>query len=117
MNSTIALNNVAWLMAKANKPGAVAYAQKANELQPNQPTLMDTYALALAADKQLDKALELQKKALALAPDNPALKLGLARLYVQAGQKAQARELLEPLSQLGDKFREQAEVKSLLAAH
>jgi Tfp pilus assembly protein FimV len=44
------------------------------------------------------------------------LKLGLARLYVQAGQKAQARELLEPLDKLGDKFRDHAEVKSLMAA-
>jgi FimV-like protein len=76
---------------------------------------MDTLAMALAADKKLDQAVELQKKALAIAPDSPVLKLGLARMYVQAGQKAQARELLEPLSQLGDKFQDYAEVKSLLS--
>ena len=39
----------------------------------------------------------------------------LARLHVQAGQKPQARELLEALAKFGDKFPEQAEVKSLLA--
>jgi putative PEP-CTERM system TPR-repeat lipoprotein len=115
-DNVVALNNVAWIMAKQGKPGALALAEKANGLRPNQPTLMDTWAFALAADKQIDKALELQKKALELAPENPTMKLGLARLYVQAGQKVQARELLEPLDKLGDKFRDHAEVKSLMAA-
>jgi tetratricopeptide (TPR) repeat protein len=115
-DNVVALNNVAWIMAKQGKPGALALAERANDLRPNQPTLMDTWAFALAADKQIDKALELQKKALELAPENPTMKLGLARLYVQAGQKAQARELLESLDKLGDKFRDQAEVKSLMSA-
>ncbi|HET9978254.1 MAG TPA: XrtA/PEP-CTERM system TPR-repeat protein PrsT [Burkholderiaceae bacterium] len=115
-NHVVALNNLAWILAKTNKPGAVAMAEKANDLQPNQPPLMDTLAFALAADKQLDKALALQKKALALAPESPTLRLGMARLHVQAGQKAQARQLLEPLELMGDKFRDQAEVKRLLAA-
>ncbi len=110
-----ALNNIAWLMLKANKPGALPFAEKANELLPSQPALMDTLALALAAEKRVDQALELQKKALALAPDSDTLRLTLARLYLQAGQKPQARELLEALAKLGDKFSEQAAVKSLLA--
>jgi cellulose synthase operon protein C len=110
-----ALNNIAWLMLKGNKPGALPFAEKANELQPNQPALMDTLALALAAEKRIDPALELQKKALALAPESPVLRLTLARLHLQAGQKTQARELLDALAKLGDKFPEQAEVKALLA--
>ena len=110
-----ALNNIAWLMVKANKPGALPFAEKANELQPNQPALMDTLALALAAEKRIDQALELQKKALALAPDSNVLRLTMARLHVQAGQKPQARELLESLAKLGDKFPDQADVKALLA--
>jgi predicted Zn-dependent protease len=76
---------------------------------------MDTLALALAAEKRIDQAMELQKKALALAPDNDILRLTLARLYLQAGQKPQARELLESLAKIGDKFSEQAAVKTLLA--
>jgi Tfp pilus assembly protein PilF len=111
-----ALNNIAWLMLKANKPGALPFAEKANELQPNQAALMDTLALALASEKRIDQALDLQKKALALAPESPALRLTMARLHVQAGQKPQARELLEALAKLGDKFPDQAEVKGLLAA-
>lgn len=114
-NHAAALNNLAWLMVKSNQPGAVAMAERANSLQPDQPAFMDTLAMALAAEKKLDQAVELQKKALAIAPDSPVLKLGLARIYVQAGQKPQARELLESLSQLGDKFQDHAEVRSLLS--
>ena len=114
-NHVTSLNNIAWLMVKANKPGALPFAVKANELQPNQPALMDTLAVALAADKRVDQAIELQKKALALAPESNTLRLTLARLHVQAGQKPQARELLDALGKLGDKFPDQAEVKNLLA--
>ena len=114
-NHVAALNNVAWLMVKTNKPGALAFAEKANELQPNQPALMDTMAIALAAEKRVDQAIDLQKKAVALAPASNTLRLTLARLHVQAGQKPQARELLESLSALGEKLPEHAEVKSLMA--
>ena len=111
----IALNNAAWLLARAQQPGAVQLAEKATTLQPNQPVLMDTLAFALAADKQFDKAIATQKKAVELAPEVPTFRLGLARIYLQAGQKGPARELLLPLDKLGDKFGEHAEVKRLLA--
>ncbi len=113
-NHFVALNNIAWLLVKAGKPGALPFAEKANEIQPNQPLLMDTLALALAADKRVDQAMELQKKALALAPASNTLRLTMARLHIQAGQKPQARELLEALAKFGDKLPEQGEVKSLL---
>jgi cellulose synthase operon protein C len=111
----IALNNAAWLIARAQQPGAVPLAEKATTLQPNQPVLMDTLAFALAADKQFDKAIETQKKVVELAPAVPTFRLGLARIYLQAGQKSPARELLVPLDKLGDTFGEHAEVKRLLA--
>lgn len=112
----VALNNLAWILVKTGKPGALELAARAGALQPNNPAIMDTWAFALAADKQVEKALEMQKRALDLAPDNPSLRLGMARLHAQAGQKAQARALLEPLERLGNEFRDQAEVKRLLAA-
>ena len=102
-------------MVKAGKPGALPIAQKANALAPNQPAVMNTLAVALAADKQVDQAIELQKKVLGLMPESQAMQLELARLHLQAGQKPQARALLEPLDKLGDKFAGHAEVKALLA--
>jgi putative PEP-CTERM system TPR-repeat lipoprotein len=109
-----ALNNVAWIMTKLEKPGALAFAQRANSSYRNSPPLMDTLATALAADKQIGKALEVQKQAVALAPANPVLRLNLAKLQIQAGEKASARAELDALAKLGARFGGQEEVSRLL---
>ena len=111
----LALNNVAWLMAQQRQPGALALAEKANQLAPNQPALMDTLAYVLALEKQPQRAVELQKKAMAQAPQNDSLRLTLAKIYLENGDKANARAELDTLAKLGDKFGAQPEVKRLLA--
>lgn len=112
--NALAMNNIAWLMAKQGKKGAVAMATKANELLPGRPQLMDTLALSLAAEGQLPKAIETQKLALSRAPGDPALKLGLAKLLIKSGDKAYAKAELEDIAKLGSRFSGQAEVAELL---
>lgn len=113
-NNALALNNIAWLMVTQNKPGSLEYAQKANELLPNQPALMDTLALALAGEKKVKEALDLQKKAVALAPQDNGLRLNLAKLLVSNGDKGQARIELQTLEKLGTRFPEHQKVQELL---
>jgi putative PEP-CTERM system TPR-repeat lipoprotein len=110
----IALNNVAWLMQQQGKPGSLTYAEKANQLLPDRPSIMDTLASALAAENQLPKAVEWQRKAVGKAPDAPGYRLNLAKLLVKSGDKAGARAELDTLAKLGDKFAGQAEVSALL---
>ncbi len=112
--NALAMNNIAWLLAKQGKPGAVAMAEKANELMPGKVALMDTLATALASEGKLPKAIDVQKSAIARSPNDPGLKLGLAKLLIKSGDKAYARSELEDLAKLGDKFKGQAEVASLL---
>ncbi|MDO9072975.1 MAG: PEP-CTERM system TPR-repeat protein PrsT [Rubrivivax sp.] len=112
--NALAMNNVAWLLAKQGKPGAVALAEKANELLPNRAPIVDTLASALEAENQLPKAIEAQKRAAALEPKDPGMNLRLAKLYIKAGEKALARNELDALARLGDKFSAQAEVAALL---
>ena len=112
-NNAAAMNNLAWLLMKQHKPGALGYAEKANALRADQPAYLDTMAMALAEDQQLAKALTVQKQALALQPDNPSLRLNLARLYLQSGDKPQAKAELDRLGALGDHFAGQAEVAAL----
>ena len=110
----LALNNVAWLMAKQGKPGALALAEKANQLMPNRAPLLDTLASVLEAENQLPKAIDAQKRAIAAAPKDPVLNLRLAKLYIKSGDKSGARAELDALAKLGDRFNGQAEVASLL---
>lgn len=107
------LNNLAWVLLKQNKPGALPYAEKANALRPDQAPLMDTLAMALAADNQLPKALAVQQKAIELHPDQPTLRVTLARLQLMAGNKAMARAELDRLTALGDNFAGQSQVAEL----
>lgn len=114
-DNALVLNNLAWVMAQLNKPGAVGYAQKANSLLPDKPTLLDTLAFALASEKQFAKAIEVEKKALALAPEAHGLRLSLAKIYIQAGDKVAARAELDRLSKLDENFSGKLEVSRLLA--
>jgi tetratricopeptide (TPR) repeat protein len=87
-NNALALNNVAWLLVQQAKPGAVEFAEKANKLLPGRPPLMDTLATALAAEKQLPRALELQKQAVEKRARRRVLRMNLAKLYMQATRRA-----------------------------
>ncbi len=113
-NNALAYNNLAWVTGKLNKDGAIAYAEKANTLAPNQPALMDTLAVLLSEKGNYDRAAELQTKAVALQPQNPLFKLNLAKVYIKGGKKDLAKKSLEELIKLGDKFGGQAEVTALL---
>jgi putative PEP-CTERM system TPR-repeat lipoprotein len=112
--NALALNNVAWLMAKQGKPGALPLAQKANQLLPDRAPLIDTLSYALEAENKVSEAIEAQKRAIALAPKDSNMALRLAKLYIKAGDKTRARAELDSLSRLGDKFSGQAEVSALL---
>jgi predicted Zn-dependent protease len=50
----------------------------------------------------------------AAAPQAHALRLTLARILLQAGERAKAKAELERLTALGDGFAQQAEVHQLL---
>ena len=112
--NALAMNNVAWLMVQQGKPGALEMAQKANELLPNQPAMLDTLATVYAFEKKLPQALETQKKAVSLAPQDNSLRFNLAKLLVDSGDKPQARIELQTLEKLGTSFPQHPQVMELL---
>lgn len=113
-NNAVAYNNLAWVTARLNKEGAVALAEKANALAPNQPAFMDTLAVLLSDKGDYTKALELQSKVVKLQPQNTLFKLNLAKIHIKGGKKDLARKELDELAKLGDKLAAQAEVTALL---
>ncbi len=113
--NALALNNLAWVLAMQGKPGAVGFAQRAVEQAPKQPAILDTLATALAAEKDIPKALEVSRQAVDMAPGDMALRLNLARIALQAGEKKIARAELDRLATLGARFPFQAEVQKLQA--
>ncbi|KQP43486.1 XrtA/PEP-CTERM system TPR-repeat protein PrsT [Pseudorhodoferax sp. Leaf274] len=114
-NNAVAYNNLAWVSSELKRDNALSYAEKANELVPNEAAFIDTWAALLADKQDYKKAIELQTKALGLQGNNPLFKLNMARIYAKAGQKTEARQLLDDLAKQGDKFAGQAEVEKLRA--
>lgn len=111
-----AMNNIAWLLVKQNKPGALAMAASANELQPGEATLLDTWAFALAADGQIDRAIETQKRAVTLMPTGGTYRYSLAALYLKAGRKDLARAELKALAVSDPSLSRQPDVAELQKA-
>ncbi len=109
----LALNNVAWLKMKQNKPGALEFAERAVKAAPNQAPLMDTLAMVLSASGQHARAVEVQKQVVAKAPQLPGFRLNLAKIYLAAGDKGQARLELGELAKMKD-FPGQPEAEQML---
>ena len=63
---------------------------------------------------KLDDAVDTQKKAVAGAPAAPDLRLTLAKLMIQAGDRAKAKAELNKLALMGPAYPQQAEVRQLL---
>jgi TPR repeat protein len=88
---TDAFNNLAVLLATSrqsgvrNVPEAVNMALKAVAAQ-NSPVYLDTLALAYSQAGQFQKAVDTERKALALAPDNAAYKQSLDQ-YIATGER------------------------------
>jgi len=112
--NAVSLNNLAYTLASQKKPGGVALVEKALAVAPEAPALLDTLAFCLAAENQLPRAIEMQTKAVGLAPDAGQFRLQLAKLQLQAGDKPAARAELNKLVKLGAAFSRQAEVAELL---
>lgn len=114
-NNPVLLNNLAWSLGQAKDPKAIAHAEQANKLAPNQPAIMDTLGTLLVDQgKDVERGLSLLAKALELAPQAADVRLNYARALLKTGKSAPARQELETLAKLGDKFPAQAEVAALL---
>lgn len=111
-----ALNNLAWLLHKSGKAGALPLAEKALALAPHSPAALDTMAEIQDSLGRVDKALTLQKRAVELEPDRPGHRLHLARYLIKNNQKAEARGELQRLAALGGSFGQQDEVQKLLSS-
>lgn len=110
----LALNNLASSLIVQKKPGAVAFAEQAVKAAPGQPALIDTLAMALSIENQHARAIDLQKGVVAKAPSAPVYRLTLAKIYMQAGDRKQARVELEQLAKLGREFVGHDEVATML---
>jgi cellulose synthase operon protein C len=111
----LVLNNLAWLsQQQGDLKRAEQFARDALRSAPGEPALLDTLSGVLSAAGQHEPALAAQREALQ-KDSNPVYRVALARRLIAAGQKDAARDELQVVQQLGERYPGQAEVAELLS--
>jgi putative PEP-CTERM system TPR-repeat lipoprotein len=88
-DNAAALNELAYVLLKQRKPGALVLAEKAYGLASGDAGVADTYGWALVQDGQIEKGLRYLREAQVRAPNNPDIEAHLAEaLRRKAGQGA-----------------------------
>ena len=76
-NNIAALNNLAWLLRENDPTRALEFANRARELAPANPAVLDTYGWIMHLSGKHSEARAAIEQALALAPDNPEIQAHL----------------------------------------
>jgi Flp pilus assembly protein TadD len=94
--NAIALNNLAWLYGTGD-PKGLEYAERAVELAPERPEMLDTLGWLLVKSNKAEHGLLLLQQAIILAPEMPDIRFHLAFAYDRLGRTDEAREELDVL--------------------
>ena len=94
-DNVIALNNVSWCYQKMDDPRAVAVAERALQLKPDNPAILDTLGWTLVQKGDPKRGVELLKKAVALAPRSPDIRIHYVHGLVSSRDNYRARQELE----------------------
>ena len=112
--SALVLNNLANLYLREKDSRALATAEQALKLAPDQPTVQDTLGWILLNQGQVPRGLDLLRKATSKAPKSATFRYHYAVALVRNGNKAGAKKELVAAIALGQKFPELEEAKALL---
>lgn len=94
----LALNNLAWLNRHENPGSALQYAQRAHQLAPEDPHVLDTLGMLLFEKGELTRAHRFVSEAAERAPADAQIQLHLGRILVQQKRLEDAQKILEPLA-------------------
>ena len=97
----VALNNLAWLYMEVGDERAVATAQRALALAPNNADIADTLGWILVQNGQAERAIGLIRRSSEEKPDDATVRYHLGVAYLDAGRTAAGRAALEEAIRLG----------------
>ncbi|HES58390.1 MAG TPA: PEP-CTERM system TPR-repeat protein PrsT, partial [Firmicutes bacterium] len=109
-----ALNNLAWLYHFEQDERALATAEKAYQLAPENFLMQDTFGWLLVEAGEVERGLDLLQKAARTAPTDSEAHYHLAAALARSGETADARERLQALLSAGEERPWTADARALL---
>jgi cellulose synthase operon protein C len=110
--NAVILNNLAWLYYQSNDARAEATAAKAYQMEPTNPSIMDTYGWILVERAKVSEGLKILKDA--QARGGADVKYHYAAALARSGNPEEARRLLKALVESNEASTTQAEARRLL---
>lgn len=110
-----ALNNLAWAYHQEKNPQALEFAEKAYQINAQNPAVLDTLGWILVEQNKVSRGLPLLQKAVELAPESMDIRYHLAHGLIKSGDKATARNELRRILSAGKEFAQEKEARALLA--
>lgn len=93
----IILNDLAWAQVEAKKVESLKNAERASELAPDSPEVLDTLGMAQALAGKQSEAIANLRTAVNLAPMASTHKLHLIELYIASGNRKDAASLIKSI--------------------
>jgi putative PEP-CTERM system TPR-repeat lipoprotein len=116
-NDVSILNNLANLYQREKDSRALAMAEQASKLAPNQPSVQDTLGWILVENGQVSRGLDLLRKAISNVPKGTSIRYHYAVALARSGDKLGAKKELANIINSGQKFPEIDEAKALLKSY
>ena len=113
-NNIGVLNNLANLYHQQDDPRAFEHAEKAYELAPNHPVIMDTYGWLLVERGELELGLPILEESAGRTPENTEHQWHLGVALFKAQRLSEARMILQSLIDDERDLPEKARAKELL---
>jgi putative PEP-CTERM system TPR-repeat lipoprotein len=113
-DNVAALNNLAWIYGELGDTRALQTAERAHALRPDNGAITDTLGWVLVRQGEVQRGLELLRKAVQQAPNTPTIRYHLAVALAEAGAKKEARDTLAELVNSGQVFKDLPKAKQLL---
>ncbi len=110
----VALNNLAWLYMESGDERAVATAERALALAPDNADIADTLGWILVQDGQAERAIGFIRRSSEQKPDDATVLYHLGVAYLDAGRISAGRDALESAILMGS-FPEREEAERRLS--
>ena len=112
----VALNNLAWEYFQGGDPRAEELARRAYERSPQNGSVADTLGWIQVKKGKLDEGIPTLRKAVELSQGHPEIRYHLAAGLAAAGDKTEARRILQETLAGTDSFASRREAELLLAS-